>query len=82
MGWLLDKRTNELQTDTDTYGSSPRESSSPAAYSIPMFQHPSHSLLKSNGFQQQRYDKYRLHCLKGKVMLHISIYPGMFCITI
>lgn len=69
VGWLLAKRTNELQTDTDTYGSSPGESSSPAAYSIPTFQHPSHSLLKSNGFQQQRYDKYRLHCLKERKKL-------------
>ncbi len=43
------------------------ESSSPvaAAHSIPNFQHPSHSLLKANGFQQQQYYKYRHKCLKG-----------------
>lgn len=41
------------------------ESTSPAAHSIPSFQHPSHSLLKANGFQQQLYYKYRRNCLKG-----------------
>ena len=50
-----------------TFSTSPGtvESSSPAAHSIPSFQHPSHSLLKANGFQQQQYYKYRHNCLKG-----------------
>jgi hypothetical protein len=28
-------------------------------------QHPSHSLLENNGFEQHTYDKFRLRCLKG-----------------
>lgn len=40
-------------------------STSPSAHSIPTFQHPSHSLLKANGFKQQQYHKYRHNCLKG-----------------
>ena len=33
--------------------------------SIPKFEHPSHSLLKENGFQQQAYFKFKAKCLKG-----------------
>lgn len=44
------------------------ESSSPMAHSFPNFQHPSHSLLKANGFQQQQYYKYRRNCLRGKTL--------------
>ena len=40
-------------------------STSPSTHSIPTFQHPSHSLLKANGFKQQQYHKYRHNCLKG-----------------
>ena len=65
MGWLLANKSSGIKARTDSYGTSPGDSSSPAAYSIPQFQHPSHSLLKANGFQQQRYDKYRYQCLKG-----------------
>ena len=68
VGWMISKRVNELRTQTDSYGSSPGTSelgTSPVAHSIPTFQHPSHSLLKSNGFLQQRYDKYRSFCLRG-----------------
>ena len=51
------------------------ESSSPAAHSIPSFQHPSHSLLKANGFQQQQYYKYRNNCLKG---MHVPLCPSHY----
>ena len=40
-----------------SYGSTPQ--------SLPTFQHPSHALLKENGFTQQVYHKYRSRCLKG-----------------
>ena len=36
-----------------------------APKSIPSFEHPSHSLLKANGFQQQQYHRFHQHCLKG-----------------
>ncbi|KAI6646783.1 La-related protein 1B-like [Oopsacas minuta] len=32
--------------------------------SIPKFEHPSHSLLKENGFQQQAYFKFKAKCFK------------------
>ena len=37
--------------------------------SIPKFEHPSHSLLKENGFQQQAYFKFKAKCLKGSMLL-------------
>jgi len=32
-------------------------------------QHPSHSLLENNGFEQHTYDKFRLRCLKERARL-------------
>ena len=33
--------------------------------SLPAFHHPSHALLKDNGFTQLQYSKYHSRCLKG-----------------
>lgn len=46
-------------TASGSFGSAPQ--------SIPHFEHPSHRLLKENGFQQQIYSKFHQKCLKGKV---------------
>ncbi|NXY83017.1 LAR1B protein, partial [Alcedo cyanopectus] len=43
--------------------------------SLPKFQHPSHELLKENGFTQQVYHKYRRRCLMGK-LLDVLPEPG------
>jgi hypothetical protein len=32
---------------------------------IPFFEHPSHALLRDNGFMQQKYQRFRARCLKG-----------------
>lgn len=48
----------EKSSLSGSYGSTPQ--------SLPTFQHPSHSLLKENGFTQQVYTRYRARCLKGK----------------
>ncbi|CAG2181860.1 unnamed protein product, partial [Oppiella nova] len=37
--------------------------------SLPTFEHPSHSLLKQNGFTQLVYHKYRSRCLKDRKRL-------------
>lgn len=52
---------------------SPSEGAPLAGYgctpnSLPKFQHPSHELLKENGFTQQVYHKYRRRCLTGKLL--------------
>lgn len=46
---------------TSSYGSVPQ--------SLPMFQHPSHSLLKDNNFTQQAYHKYHSRCMKDRKRL-------------
>jgi hypothetical protein len=51
--------------------------SSPAGHSIPKFQHPSHMMLKANGFRQQEYYKYRHNCLKERKALGIGQSPEM-----
>ncbi|NXU77314.1 LAR1B protein, partial [Oreotrochilus melanogaster] len=40
--------------------------------SLPKFQHPSHELLKENGFTQQVYHKYRRRCLMERKRLGIG----------
>ena len=40
--------------------------------SLPAFHHPSHSLLKENGFTQLQYTKYHSRCLKERKKLGIG----------
>ncbi|XP_053946265.1 la-related protein 1 isoform X1 [Anastrepha ludens] len=70
VGWLLDSvehrpRTTSMGSST---GTSPTTSSygSSVPQSLPVFQHPSHSLLKENNFTQQAYHKYHSRCLKER----------------
>ncbi|EEC03195.1 lupus La ribonucleoprotein, putative, partial [Ixodes scapularis] len=46
------------------YGSTP--------HSLPSFEHPSHALLKENGFTQLVYHKYRSRCLKERKRLGVG----------
>jgi hypothetical protein len=39
---------------------------------FPVFQHPSHELLRENGFVQQKYHKYHAKALKGKEKKNIT----------
>lgn len=78
VGWVMDirehwprSRTSSLSESVTTesplstsYGSAPQ--------SLPAFQHPSHALLKENGFTQQAYHKYRSRCLKERKRLGIG----------
>ena len=60
-------------------GTSPNEGYLASSYgSIPsVCEHPSHALLKANGFTQQAYHKYHSRCLKGinniAIFLKLSI---------
>lgn len=71
IGWVMD--TVEHRPRTSSFGSS--AGTSPSSYgssvpqSLPMFQHPSHSLLKENNFTQQAYHKYHSRCLKERKRL-------------
>ncbi|EMP37058.1 La-related protein 1 [Chelonia mydas] len=69
VGWVMDSR--EHRPRTASISSSPSEGT-PAIgsygctpQSLPKFQHPSHELLKENGFTQHVYHKYRRRCLNG-----------------
>lgn len=66
VGWVLDVREHRTRTtssaaDEAVYGSTP--------HSLPAFEHPSHALLKENGFTQLVYHKYRSRCLKERKRL-------------
>lgn len=70
VGWVMDSvehrpRTSSMGSST---GTSPTASSygSSVPQSLPLFQHPSHSLLKENNFTQQAYHKYHSRCLKDR----------------
>ncbi|KAL5460587.1 hypothetical protein EMCRGX_G034041 [Ephydatia muelleri] len=65
VGWVMSPAVQ--RTRASSFGSNSSEpSTSPSAHSIPQFQHPSHMLLKANGFQQQQYSKYRQNCLRER----------------
>ncbi|KAH6936236.1 hypothetical protein HPB50_015028 [Hyalomma asiaticum] len=68
VGWVLDVREHRSraasigETTADVvHGSTP--------HSLPAFEHPSHALLKENGFTQLVYHKYRSRCLKERKRL-------------
>ncbi|XP_067618314.1 la-related protein 1 [Eurosta solidaginis] len=70
VGWLLDSVEHRPRTTSmgSSAGTSPTASSygSSVPQSLPVFQHPSHSLLKENNFTQQAYHKYHSRCLKER----------------
>lgn len=72
VGWIMDVREHRPRTYStgSSTGTSPNEgflasSCGSQPQSLPTFQHPSHALLKENGFTQQVYHKYHSRCLKG-----------------
>ncbi|XP_018917395.2 uncharacterized protein larp isoform X2 [Bemisia tabaci] len=75
VGWVMDVREHRPRTSSmsSSTGTSPKDgflSSTPT--SLPSFQHPSHALLKENGFTQQVYHKYHDRCLKERSRLGIG----------
>lgn len=80
VGWIMDVREHRQRTYStgSSTGTSPNEGFLASSYgsqpqSLPTFQHPSHALLKENGFTQQIYHKYHSRCLKGQCSI-IQIY--------
>uniref|UniRef100_A0A673LGW2 La-related protein 1-like n=1 Tax=Sinocyclocheilus rhinocerous TaxID=307959 RepID=A0A673LGW2_9TELE len=74
VGWVMDSREHRSRTASvspsegtaamGNYGCTPQ--------SLPKFQHPSHELLKENGFTQHVYHKYRRRCLNERKRLGIG----------
>ncbi|XP_044593538.1 la-related protein 1B isoform X2 [Cotesia glomerata] len=79
VGWIMDVREHRPRTYStgSSTGTSPNEgflasSCGSQPSSLPAFQHPSHSMLKDNGFTQQVYHKYHSRCLKERSKLGIG----------
>ncbi|PSN55349.1 hypothetical protein C0J52_01845, partial [Blattella germanica] len=79
VGWIMDVREHRPRTSSvsSSAGTSPSESHLAGSYgstpqSLPVFQHPSHSLLKENNFKQEVYSKYYSRCLKERKKLGIG----------
>ncbi|XP_032002805.1 la-related protein 1B isoform X3 [Hylobates moloch] len=79
VGWVMDSRDHGPTTSSvSTSNASPSEGAPLAGSygctprSFPKFQHPSHELLKENGFTQQVYHKYRRRCLSERKRLGIG----------
>ncbi|XP_031838633.2 la related protein isoform X3 [Nomia melanderi] len=79
VGWIMDVREHRPRTYStgSSAGTSPSEGYLASSYgsvpqSLPTFQHPSHALLKENGFTQQVYHKYHSRCLKERKRLGIG----------
>ncbi|XP_028047135.2 la-related protein 1B [Monomorium pharaonis] len=76
IGWIMDVREHRPRTYStgSSAGTSPNEGYLANSYgSVPsVYEHPSHALLKDNGFTQQAYHKYRSRCLKERSRLGIG----------
>lgn len=70
VGWIMDKRAHRerLESLSESVGSV-TSSGGGTPQSLPNLQHPSHSLLKENGFTQLQYTKYHSRCLKERKKL-------------
>lgn len=71
VGWVMDSVEHRPRTASmgSSAGTSPGSSYGSVPQSLPLFQHPSHSLLKENNFTQQAYHKYHSRCLKERKRL-------------
>merc|ERR1712096_360676 len=65
-----DKRAHRERLESLSESVSSCEGGTPQ--SLPNIQHPSHSLLKENGFTQLQYTKYHSRCLKERKKLGIG----------
>ena len=92
IGWVIDSRAHEVQASGDGLSTTPRlavpannqlsTSLGSTPRSLPPFEHPSHSLLKQNGFTQLVYHKYRSRCLKDRKRFgQSSPFDGFLCMA-
>lgn len=84
VGWVMDSREHRPRTSSvSSSNASPSDgtllvgSYGCTPHSLPKFQHPSHELLKENGFTQQVYHKYRRRCLNERKRLGTGQSPEM-----
>lgn len=66
MGWVFGDQAYHYDPSILTSGD--HDTSHP----IPAFEHPSHALLKENGFEQHKYYKYHAKALKERKKLGVG----------
>ncbi|XP_051942086.1 la-related protein 1B isoform X3 [Hippocampus zosterae] len=79
IGWVMDSREHRPRSASiSSSNASPSEGAPLTAgygctpQSLPKFWHPSHELLRDNGFTQQGYHKYRRRCLNERKRLGVG----------
>ncbi|TRY99108.1 hypothetical protein DNTS_021540 [Danionella cerebrum] len=81
VGWVMDSREHRPRTSSISSSSNASPSEGAPALSgsygctpqsLPKFWHPSHELLRENGFTQQVYHKYRRRCLNERKRLGVG----------
>ncbi|XP_066429854.1 la-related protein 1B isoform X3 [Eleutherodactylus coqui] len=84
VGWVMDSREHRPRTSSVSSSNASPSDGTPLVgsygctpHSLPKFQHPSHELLKENGFTQQVYHKYRRKCLNERKRLGVGQSPEM-----
>ncbi|XP_077135239.1 la-related protein 1B isoform X2 [Ranitomeya variabilis] len=84
VGWVMDSREHKQTTSSvSSSNASPSDATvlvsgfGSTSHALPKFQHPSHELLKENGFTQQVYHKYWRRCLNERKRLGIGQSPEM-----
>nr|XP_021328864.1 la-related protein 1B isoform X5 [Danio rerio] len=80
VGWVMDSREHRPRTSSISSSNASPSEGAPALsgsygctpQSLPKFWHPSHELLRENGFTQQVYHKYRRRCLNERKRLGVG----------
>uniref|UniRef100_A0A9J8AZB4 La ribonucleoprotein 1B n=1 Tax=Cyprinus carpio carpio TaxID=630221 RepID=A0A9J8AZB4_CYPCA len=79
VGWVMDSREHRPRTSSISSNASPSEGAPALSgsygctpQSLPKFLHPSHELMRENGFTQQVYHKYRRRCLNERKRLGVG----------
>uniref|UniRef100_A0A8C2G716 La ribonucleoprotein 1B n=1 Tax=Cyprinus carpio TaxID=7962 RepID=A0A8C2G716_CYPCA len=80
VGWVMDSREHRPRTSSISSSNASPSEGAPALsgsygctpQSLPKFLHPSHELMRENGFTQQVYHKYRRRCLNERKRLGVG----------
>ncbi|XP_071078727.1 la-related protein 1B-like [Haliotis cracherodii] len=79
VGWVMDSKEHKARSrnNSTSMSMSPSDSQLSVSYgstplTFPQFEHPSHQLLKENGFVWTVYHKYHAKCLKERKRLGIG----------
>ncbi|KAI3367390.1 hypothetical protein L3Q82_026251 [Scortum barcoo] len=79
IGWVMDSREHRPRSASISSSNASPSEGAPLSgsygctpQSLPKFWHPSHEMLRENGFTQQGYHKYRRRCLNERKRLGIG----------